>query len=931
MSLFERDKPLSDLAALYDECRRGQERIALISGAAGTGKTEIIRTFTEDALVADAIHCVAIASAVDHALPFGTIWQLFMSPQLPTKAREQADRLLNFEALAAKSGTPGQNEMNTEKYLAYLSHILSRLLLDVTEETNRPLLMVVDDAHNADQESLQCLSSIIDRLRQARFMVMVSATDGPQSFSPAFLGGLPPAPHCRHIHLDLLTENGVESTLVEQICGTVAKQVAAEFHAISGGNPTMVRGLVDDYFRSGQGTEPGRRAIGPETIRAFRSILHRRDSAMLELAQWLAILGDSGTPSAAGILAGLDSDSTVRALNALDNTGCFASGRFRHPALHNAVLDGLTPCAQAAMHARAADLLRIEGASLRVVADHLVAAGKPQATWAVSALNEAAEHALSSGEVRRALSYLRLARRLPAQAPHSDHTKALLARAEWRLNPALTMRHGAEVISTILSGGDPSGQDLPAWVSRLMWFGREDDARETLKRISDPKKEIDQHTADRLDAIRLGLSYMFPSGEEPERRATALARGQSAPASNNPMRQAVALLVRTLTDGPGEPTVAAEQLIEQSTLSEPAFGAVASALGALVYGERLGTADTWCQTFQRDAAAQEAPVWQAVFAALRSMIALRQGDLVSAETHAGRALQLIPAEGWGIGILIPLSVLVNTATMMGRHKKALTHLRTPVPDVLLKTPIGIHYLQARGRFYLARKNFPSALNEFQLVSDLVTRWNLDLPALVPWRTDAALVHLGLRRREQAHQLALEQLKMLTLAHTRERGISLRVLAASGDPAKRRAHLRQSVQELQHSGDRLELARALADLGREYHASGETGRARDIRSRAHRIAKQCGATVITDTSFPAEDTGSRAGEDKKHDAGAHERYRTLSKREQRVAALAADGYSNREIARQLFITTSTVEQHLTRVYSKLNISCRSDLPVPAHGS
>jgi DNA-binding CsgD family transcriptional regulator len=52
---------------------------------------------------------------------------------------------------------------------------------------------------------------------------------------------------------------------------------------------------------------------------------------------------------------------------------------------------------------------------------------------------------------------------------------------------------------------------------------------------------------------------------------------------------------------------------------------------------------------------------------------------------------------------------------------------------------------------------------------------------------------------------------------------------------------------------------------------------------------------------------------------------LSDAERRVAALAADGYSNREISAKLYITVSTVEQHLTRVYRKLNVSRRADLP------
>ncbi|MCZ1006302.1 helix-turn-helix transcriptional regulator [Streptomyces lydicus] len=58
---------------------------------------------------------------------------------------------------------------------------------------------------------------------------------------------------------------------------------------------------------------------------------------------------------------------------------------------------------------------------------------------------------------------------------------------------------------------------------------------------------------------------------------------------------------------------------------------------------------------------------------------------------------------------------------------------------------------------------------------------------------------------------------------------------------------------------------------------------------------------------------------------------LSDAEGRVALLAARGFSNRDISQQLFITVSTVEQHLTRVYRKLGVSGRRGLltllPVP----
>jgi DNA-binding CsgD family transcriptional regulator len=53
--------------------------------------------------------------------------------------------------------------------------------------------------------------------------------------------------------------------------------------------------------------------------------------------------------------------------------------------------------------------------------------------------------------------------------------------------------------------------------------------------------------------------------------------------------------------------------------------------------------------------------------------------------------------------------------------------------------------------------------------------------------------------------------------------------------------------------------------------------------------------------------------------------SLTASERRVAELAADGLTNREIAQALFVTMRTVEGHLTRVFAKLDVSSRRDLP------
>ncbi|WP_255622705.1 helix-turn-helix transcriptional regulator [Pseudonocardia sp. DSM 110487] len=56
--------------------------------------------------------------------------------------------------------------------------------------------------------------------------------------------------------------------------------------------------------------------------------------------------------------------------------------------------------------------------------------------------------------------------------------------------------------------------------------------------------------------------------------------------------------------------------------------------------------------------------------------------------------------------------------------------------------------------------------------------------------------------------------------------------------------------------------------------------------------------------------------------------SLTTAERRVYELAAQGKPNRDIADTLFVTTSTVEQHLTRIYRKLSIKRRTELPTLA---
>ncbi|MGI8331415.1 helix-turn-helix domain-containing protein [Actinomadura scrupuli] len=110
---------------------------------------------------------------------------------------------------------------------------------------------------------------------------------------------------------------------------------------------------------------------------------------------------------------------------------------------------------------------------------------------------------------------------------------------------------------------------------------------------------------------------------------------------------------------------------------------------------------------------------------------------------------------------------------------------------------------------------------------------------------------------------------------------------------------------------------LTDLSDTYRRLGGDERAGRLLHDAHVLARQCRANVLD--AFQT----CGAGEGEFDDPGHNPAHSSLSDAEQRVAALAAEGNTNREISRKLYITVSTVEQHLTKIYRKLNVK-RFDL-------
>jgi DNA-binding CsgD family transcriptional regulator len=920
MALVERDDELAVLDRLLADCMRSRGQVALISGSVASGKTELLHGFAERATQAGAVLLSATGSRAEKNLKFGVVRQLFNAPNLPEAMAQRAARLLSDEDIAATpddfgvaAAVAAGPAVIGQASALVLDRICTALLESAKEN---PVVIEVDDVQFADGPSLQALLYLQRRMRFARVLVVLAEWALPRPFEEVFRIEVARQPNTTHIRLAPLSRAGVVQMLTEQLDAASANRLADVHHALSGGNPLLVNAIVEDHrhaLRAGQNAARGADdlVVGHAFGQGVLACLYRWEPALLEVARGLAVLGDDSSAILLAKLLDVTADAAAQALDVLQMAGLLGAGRFRHPAARLAVLRSLTPQRRTALHLRAARLLHHDGASASSVAEHLTAAGEVDGAWAVGVLRRAAQEALAEDRIECAVRRLELAGKASTDDGERADITALLMRAEWRRNPSAAARY----LSTLYAAfeqGRLDGRNATHLAESLLWFGHTAEVAQVLTVLTGSASTRDAS----VQLAQRWLGFLYPAAL-PSTSLSTVEHSAPAPAVAD-------MLDRLRTGGSRDDLVAcAEHVLQSWHLGEQPLGVHLAALTVLVHTDRVELAARWCDTLCVEAAGRQADTWRAWLGALRADIALRQGDLPAAADLARTAYERLAPQGWGVAIGLPLSLLVTVSTVSGDYKEAAGLLRQFVPEAMFQTQFGVQYLHARGRFYLATDRLHAAAGDFLHCGELMRAWDLDLPTLAPWRASAAEVQLRLGHREAARTLLAEQMTRPGGAGARTRGAALRLLAGATEPTRRTARLQEAVDLLQTSGDRLELARALADLSNAHNAAGDCERARTVARRALPLAKRCRAEPLIRQLVPGR---VEAEEPERTDRDAEPTgMEALSEAERRVAVLAALGYTNREIGKKLYITMSTVEQHLTKVYRKLNVTRRTDLP------
>jgi DNA-binding CsgD family transcriptional regulator len=946
-SLLERDLELERIDDCVRAARGGAGSLLLIEGSAGIGKSRLLAAARGYARELGLSVLSAHGSELERDFAHGVVRQLFEPQLAAATAADRAEIAAGAASLAAPLLAPaavGRDAVvatlpaPSDQAFAVL-HGLYWLCANLAQR--RPLLLTIDDLHWSDLASLRWLAYLSHRLAGLPVAVVVTARPTKDAPTDHLIAELPAA-----ILRPRPLSPGAVAALLEAELGQAADQRFAEAcHALTGGTPFLVRELVLALRERGVAPISAElecvRALAPRSVaRMILGRLRRLGPTAVRLAQATAVLGTGVELRHAAALAALQHDAAVAASDALGAAGVLEDSRplsFVHPIVRTVVERDLAAGERAQLHARAARLFSAEPGGRDRVAAHLLGAEPAGDAWVVEALRAAAREAVIRGAPHSGVAYLRRALAEPPAGETRGTVLRELALSEFSSGDERATRHLEEALER--------ASDRGAQVATAMALGRilqlrgehrraADVYEQTLRRIGNANSEL----ALKLEAALVLAGLLDASiAEVAARRLPSLRRRAEArvttPASvfgplafaaggaNEPAEQVAALARRALAQDPHPPPEATDRgpffYSAEAADRGPFFYPACAALAwAEAYDEVQSLFDVALTDAQRLGSL-------AHFVALscnRAGLAYRRGALADAEADARQALSSASAAPPFFRALAT-ATLVDVLVERGAPERAEAELAAAGMAEASGTafPTG-QLLCSRGRARFVAGRPGDALADLMAAGRHLRTLHVNSPAVVAWRSDAALAHLALGEREQARALAEEEVALArAFGAPRALGCALRVsgLVVGGDPGI--AYLREAVAFLAESGAPLEHARALTDLGGALRRHGLRSEARAPLRHGLELAYRCEASTLAArarTELLA--TGARPRRPALSGIDA------LTPSERRVAQMAATGLTNREIAQALFVTARTVEGHLTHVFQKLDVSGRTEL-------
>jgi DNA-binding CsgD family transcriptional regulator len=942
--LLEREVQVAALQALVDAARSGGGRFVVIEGSAGIGKTRLLAEARVIARSGGMRVLAARGGELEGEFAYGIVRQLF-DPLLAAVSSDLRAELLSgpaalIEPLFGASPPAPPQDAPAEGAFAIV-HGLYWLAANVA--LHRPTLLAIDDLHWADTPSLRWLLHLTRRLEGVPLLV-VAGTRPPEGegHDPILVAELIADPEATAIRPEPLGRASI-GVLARELHGLAPDEAfCAALETATGGNPLFVGAVLDAVAREGTSPTAEHAArlpeIGAQGIsRAVGLRLARLPPQALALLRAASILGDGTQLRHAAVLAGVEARELGPAaalLVRLDLLRREDPLEFFHPVVRSAVYETLDVVERDAAHRLAAELLLDGGALPESAAGHLLRVAPQADPFVVSTLRQAAERALAQGAADAAVEYL--TRALEEQIDPAARAEVLveLGLAERRTNgPAAAdhLRAGLELLA------DPTQRCAVALeLGRALWFT--DRIGDALAVFEQALRELDQRDPDLYELLLAELissawwnPQTYPIAE------AAIAKLDLDALHGGPGSE---ILLATLAHYEYRLAMRRERAIEFARRALASGNLLASGSIAFFYAvvtlSRSGLLDEALPIFNQAVAQarRRGDIFNVAFLLMwRGVCQTDRGDLRAAVADLREAIDLSVAHGMRVAWPYNIGFLAYALLEQGSADEAARVIdRGDFPEQLPLDQVHLVWFRLhRARLRIETGSPERGVEELRQVGETLRLLPFDNPTGEPWRSWAAEGLRLLDRNEEARALAAEELALARRwGDPQTIGASLRALGLVAGGTAGIGLLGEAVEVLAGSAARLKHARALVDLGAALRRADRRTEARERLRQGVDLALKIGAFGLAGrANEEIAATGARPRKVLQTGLDA------VTASERRVAQLAADGMSNKEIAQTLFVTIKTVEVHLSHAYRKLEISSRAQLEnallTPAPGS
>ncbi|MFF7242068.1 AAA family ATPase [Streptomyces collinus] len=922
-----------EFAAILKEVRSLQAhpassgRILLIRGPAGIGKTRLLKELQLVSREAGMTVVSARASHFEGDFAYGVAHQLF-----DAMARTASQDLWDGPAAEARKlfiSSGNASDVSSGDFA--LLNGLFWLTVNICH--NNPMVMVIDDLQWCDIPTLRYLQYLTARLDDLRILIGVSLRAGERKTDEALIKSILSRSFVRSIEPTSLTLQGTTRLLGLTLSSKVDAEFSATCHEITAGNPLFVRQLartlVAEHIDTNKGGVERLREIGPRAVaKLVASRLQNVPVTALDLARAIAILGDGAELSCVLALTERD-DVAMSDISLLEqgeivhaeDDGALKKVSFVHPLVRSAVYEAIPLAEQVRLHYRAARLLVEAGAPREQAARHLLQVPPSHDSFIIETLRAASNDAMQAGSPEAALNYLkRTLNEVTEEAEYKDllveigslatlvdmaSAAAYLGRAlnfvtdnvarariSFLLGIVLNYTHHVDEALKVLEDAEATlSDDQTDLKARVQSYILNTTIVEPNHAISPERYDYLRDAAGSYRTVGqrlLGCSLAFHEMRTSDRRAVS--RAQLALGDNH-----------LIDEAPGEaPAVSAWVVLIAADRPE----VMCILDSAIARGRRYGAIRDLAPAF-----------------AFRALAWLYQGYLTEAESDAKEAFRAIDAAGVDTGRAWTAPIMAEALAEMGRMDEAAAALEWAcIPEPLPEQGNYWLVLESKAKLARLRGDYEEALANALLSGRYATSAAIDNPALCGWRSEAALALHLLGRKTEAQELSEQDLHSARQwGSPRALGRSLRVAGLNLGGRRGVDMLSASVDLLKDSPARLEYATALASLGALFRRLRRPSAARPLLREAWEIANSCSAVWLTETVRAELAAAGESPCSVPNDGKAF-----LTPSEHRIALMAVDGLTNRQIAQRLYVTPKTVEVHLSSVYRKLNISGRRDL-------